>query len=151
MFLSLQSLLGNTRNQGPAFVILFDDFNARHKNRWMHYIRRNECMEIESINSSCCIDVILTDQSNLVISIRVQPSLHENCHDFFTKFNLQIMYPPNYQRLVLYYKNANISSIQKALDMIYWNRLLSSANAEKHVNISNDTIFNIFSILLEGK
>ena len=55
------------------------------------------------------------------------------------------MYPPLYQRLVWDYKNANASSIQKALNMIDWKKNFSNANVEKQVNILNDTLFNIFS------
>ena len=84
-------------------------------------------------NSSSCIDIIFTDQPNLVINSGIKPSLHENCHHQITyaKFNLQIIYPPPYQRLVWDYKNANASSIQKALNMIDWNKLFSNANVWK--------------------
>ena len=83
----------------------------------------------------------------------IKPSLHENCHHRITyaKFNLQIIYPPPYQRLVWDYKNANASSIQKALNMIDWNKLFSNANVEKQVNILNDTLFNIFSNFVRSK
>ena len=67
------------------------------------------------------------------------------------KFNLQIIYPPPYQRLVWDYKNANASSIQKALNMIDWNKLFSNTNVEKQVNILNDTLFNIFSNFVRSK
>ena len=84
--------------------------------------------------------------TNLAINSGIKPSLHENCHHQITyaKFNLKIIYPPPYQRLVWDYKNANASSIQKALNMTDWNKLISNANVEKQVNILNDTLFNIF-------
>ena len=44
----------------------------------------------------------------------------------------------------LIYKNANTSSIQKALGMIDWNELFSSASVEKQVNILNDPFFQYF-------
>ena len=31
-------------------------------------------------DSESCIDLILTDQPNLVVESGVQPSLHEHCH-----------------------------------------------------------------------
>ena len=76
-----------------------------------------------------------------------------NCHHQITyaKFNLQIIYPPPYQRLVWDYKNSNASSIQKALNMIDWNKLFYNANVEKQVNILNDTLFNIFSNFARSK
>ena len=114
--LSLENLLGNIRNQDPAFTILLGDFNARSKSWWVHDITNNEGIQIESIsslyglsqlisepthilqNSSSCIDLIFTDQPNLVINSGIKPSLHENCHHQITyvKFNLQMIYPPPY-------------------------------------------------------
>ena len=35
--------------------------------------------------------------------------------------------------------------------MIDWNKLFSNANAEKQVNILNDTLFNIFSNFVRSK
>ena len=164
LLLSLENLLYNIRNKDPACRFLLGDFNARPKSRWVHDITNNEGTQIEFINSlygfyqlisepthilqnlSPCIDLIFTDQPNLVINSGIKPSLHENCHHRITyaKFNLQIIYPPPYQRLVWDYKNANASSIQKALNMIDWNKLFSNTNVEKQVNILNDTLFNIF-------
>ena len=98
-------------------------------------------------NSSFCIDLIFTDESNLVINSGIKPSLHVKCHHqtTYAKFNLQIIYPPPYQRLVWDYKNGKASSVEKALSMINWNKLFSNANVGKQVNILNDTLFNIFS------
>ena len=125
--LSQENDLDNIRNQDPAFTILLGDFNARSKSWWVHDITNNKGVHIESIsslyglsqlisepthilqNSSSCIDLIFTDQPNLVINSRIKLSLHESCHHQITyaKFNLQIIYPPSYQRLAWDYKNAS--------------------------------------------
>ena len=49
-------------------------------------------------NFSSCID--LNSQPNLLIESGVHPSLHSNCHHqiIFAKFNLDIVYPPSYER-----------------------------------------------------
>ena len=59
-------------------------------------------------NSSSCIDLILTDQPNLSINFGVQSSLHPNClhHIVHSRCNLNIYYPPPYQRLTWDYKEA---------------------------------------------
>ena len=90
-------------------------------------------------NSSTWTDLIFTDQPNLVINSRIKLSLYGNCHHqiAYAKFNLQIINPPPYQRLVWVYKNANPSSIEKA-------------NVEQ-VNILNDALFNIFSNFVRSK
>ena len=64
---------------------------------------------------------------------------------------MQIIYPPSYKRLVWDYKNADASSIQKALNMIDWNKFFSNANVEKQVNILNNTLFSIFSNFVRSK
>ena len=98
-------------------------------------------------NSSFSIDLIFTDEPNLVINSGIKPSLHVKCHHqtTYAKFNLQIIYPPPYQRLVWDYKHGKASSVQKALSMINCSKLFSNANVGKQVNILNDTLFNIFS------
>ena len=103
-------------------------------------------------NSSSCIDLIFTDHSSLVINNGIRPSLHENYHHQITyvKYNLQIIYPPPYQRLVWDYKNSNTNSIQKALKMIDWNKLFSNLYVEKQVNILNHILLNIFSNLVQS-
>ena len=64
-------------------------------------------------NSSSCIDPIFTDQPNLVINSGIKPSLHKNFHHhiIYSKLNLQIAYPPLYQRLVWDYKKAQFKRL----------------------------------------
>ena len=77
--LSLENLLGNIRNQDPAFTTLLGVFNARSNSWWVHDNINNEGTQIQSIsslygfsqlilepthilqNSSSCIDLIFTD------------------------------------------------------------------------------------------
>ena len=70
--------------------------------------------------SSSCIDLIFTDQPNLVVDSGVHPSLHPNCHHQITycKFNLFIEYPPPYEQQVWDYKHADTSSIKKSLNQV---------------------------------
>ena len=139
--LSLEILLCNVRSKDPAFTILLGDFSARSKSWWVHDITNNEGTQIESISSlygfsqlisetthilqnlSSYINLSFTNQPNLVINSGIKP-LHENCYYQIThtKFNLQIIYPPPYQRLVWDFKNANASSIRKALNIIDLNK-----------------------------
>ena len=88
--LFLEKRLGNIRNKGPVFKILLGNFNARSKSWWVHAITKNEGIQIESISSLYCfaqliseptyilrnslsyIDLIFTDQPNLVINSRIK-------------------------------------------------------------------------------
>ena len=49
--LSLENLLGDIRNQDPAFTILLAEFNTRSKSWWVHGIANNEGTRTESLSS----------------------------------------------------------------------------------------------------
>ena len=53
-------------------------------------------------NSAWCIDLIFTDQPNLVIVPGFHPSLHTNCHHqiVYCKLNINIKFSPPYECLV---------------------------------------------------
>ena len=104
-------------------------------------------------NSSTCIDLIFTDQSNLVVDSDVHPSRHTNCHHqiTFCKFNLIIEYPPAYQRLVWDCKRANINSIKQGLYQVNWSTILSNKDVHQQVNILNSIILNVFTNYVSNK
>ena len=95
-------------------------------------------------NSLSCIDLIFTDQPNLVVDSGVHPSLHPNCHHqiIFCKFNLVIEYPPPYERLVWNYKHP---ATAKALDQADWNFLFFNKYVHEQVSILNRTLIKVFS------
>ena len=68
-------------------------------------------------NNSSCIDLIFTDQPSFVINNGVHASLHSSCHHqiIHCTFNLNIVHPPPYQRLLWNYNKAGFLKIQKAL------------------------------------
>ena len=67
-----------------------------------------------------CIDLILTDQPTLIADSGVQPSLHCNCHHQITHFkiNINIKYPPPYERLVWDCNKANVESIKNSFESV---------------------------------
>ena len=104
-------------------------------------------------NSSSCIDLIFTDQPSLVINNGVHASLHSSCHHqiIHCTLNLNIVYPPPYQRLLWNYKKADASKIQKALKLVNWDRLLENKNVDSQVIVLNDIILNIFRNFVPNK
>ena len=97
-------------------------------------------------NSSSCIDLIFTDQPNLITDSGTHPSLHPNCHHniTFCKINLKITYPPPYRRLAWDFKRANISSIRKAIKIVDWQFMFLNKNTHEQVAVFNDILMNIF-------
>ena len=57
---------------------------------------------------SSCIYLISASELNLVVESGVQSSLHQNCHHqiVFARFNLQLVFPPPYEREVLHFKKS---------------------------------------------
>ena len=98
-------------------------------------------------NSSSCVDLIFTNQPNLVPEKDgVYPSLHPKCHHqiVFAKLNLNVEYPPLYERLIWDYKNADIPSINCAIDIFDWGNSFKSKNVHEQVHFFNKIILNIF-------
>ena len=59
------------------------------------------CMGFTNLyQSSSSIDLILTDQPNLIVDSGVHPSLHSDCYHQIThcRLSLNIEYPPSYER-----------------------------------------------------
>ena len=76
--------------------------------------------------SSSCIDImfdlIFTDQPNLAADSGVHPSLRVKCHHqiIHCKFNLMIVYPPPYERLVWDCKRTNTDGIINSINQVDW-------------------------------
>ena len=66
-------------------------------------------------------------------------------------FNLNIAYPPPYQRLLWNCKKADVSKIKKTLKLVNWDRLLDNKDVDSQVLILNDVILNIFRNLVPNK
>ena len=123
-FLSnFEALIKAISNQRDATSIIMGDFNAR-SSKWCKYdISNNEGVQIDSVtsthgleqliseptyilsNSSSCIDLIFTNQPNLMVESGTHPSCHPNCHHqiIHCKINLQVEYSPLYQSHVSNY------------------------------------------------
>ena len=122
------------------FIIL-GDLNVRSNNWWQGDTQTSEGSWIDYLatsygfqqlmselthilkNSSSCIDLIFTDQPNLITDSGTHPFLLPNCrHNItFCKINLKITYPSPNKRLVWDFKRANISSIREAIKVVVEN------------------------------
>ena len=96
-------------------------------------------------NSSSCIDLIFTSQQNLVTESGVHSSLHANCHHQITyvKFNLNVIYPPPYERELWHYKLATSEYIQRAIANYGWEKAFYNIDVNKKVLLFNETVLNI--------
>ena len=169
--LNFEKMLSDINSSNPHFSIILGDFNARSNNWWQDDTQTSEGSRIDYPttsygfqqliserthilkNSSFCIDLIVTDQPNLITDSGTHPSLHPNCHHniTFCKINLKITYLSPYWRLVWDFKRANISSIRKAIKMVDWQFMFLNKNTHEQVAIFNDILMNIFSNYIPNK
>ena len=169
--LNFEQLLDDVSQCRPSLSIITGDFNARSVSWWSNDINTTESLKLSSMSSSVgftqlinepthiqsssssCIDLIFTDQPNLSVNCGVHASLHANCHHqiVYSRFNLDIYYPPPYQRLIWDYKKADATKIRKALDLVNWERLFDKKNINAQVLKLNETTLNVFRNYVPSK
>ena len=167
----MEKLLSDINKCKPSLSVITGDFNARSSYWWCKDINTTEGSKLFSLtssngfsqlinepthiqaNSSSCIDLILTDQPNLSMNSGVHSSLHPNCHHHIvhSRFNLNIYYPPPYQRLIWDYKKADSTKIRKALDTVNWERLFDKKDLNAQVIALNETILNVLRNYVPNK
>ena len=171
-FLSdFEELLSKTVSSNSLFTLILGDFNARSSSWWEEDRTTTEGSQLEALtslhnfhqlisepthilpNSNSCIDLIFTNQPNLVVTCGTHSSLNSKCHHQIThcKLNLIIEYPPPYQQLVWDYKKANIENIKKSLESVNWETLCNNKSVNTQVCIFNETIMNIFLKFVPSK
>ena len=170
-FLSnFEKLLNYTTSSNGLFTLILGDFNARSSVWWTKVKTTTEGTQLESLTtvhglyqlisqpthllpqSSTCIDLIFTDQPNLIVDGGVHPSLHSNCHHQIAhcKLNLNIEYPPLYELLVWDYNKANVESIKNSMEFVNWEVMFIIKIIHKQVYIYfqrdiNEYIFKLYS------
>ena len=95
---NFELMLSKMHAENPFCVIITGDFNCRSTQWWEDDIENIEGRLFEPLasenclhqlisepthlmgDSKSCIDLIFTDQPNLIIESGVHPSLHEPCH-----------------------------------------------------------------------
>ena len=105
------------------------------------------------ISSSSCIDLIFTLQTNLITESGVHLSLHPNSHHqiIFTKFNLEIHYPPTYFPDVWHYQDANTKLMRRAIAVFDWDSAFVNTNLNEKVFILKRLFWIFFLTLFHMK
>ena len=127
----------------PYFIVITGYFNARCNRWWVNNSNNTEGVSIDNLTSSyglkqliaepthilltssSCIDLLFTNQSNMVVNSSVFPSIHQSCHHqiVFAQVNLKVFYPPPYTRRIWDYSNANHEAINTAIDGLIGKKL----------------------------
>ena len=132
---------GNSSAEGVKLDDLFSTLSLHQMINEPTHFFRDDCIP-------SCIDIILTNQPNLVMDCGVRPSLDPTVkHQItFCKFNFKIPPPPNFVRKLWHFNRANSDAIKKAISQFSLeNRLASLHNPNEQVHLLNKTILNIMS------
>ena len=138
--INFELMLSKIYAENPFCIVITGDFNCRSTQWWEYDIENNEGKLFEPItsdmglhqliaepthlmgDSKSCIDLIFTDQPNLIIESGVHPSLHEQCHHqiVYGKLSVTNVAQPPYTRRIWHYNKADFVNIMKSIDMFNW-------------------------------
>ena len=155
--LELQAFLSNFKKlhshiqaENPFATFFAGDFNAHSQLWWPDGDTNPEGMEIENLftslslsqviseptnfepnKSPSCIDLIATDQPNLILDCGTRASLDTFCHHQITycKVHLKIPPPPPFERKIWHFNRANTAAIKRSMTSFPW---------LQHLNINID-------------
>ena len=87
-----------------------------------------ESTNFEPNKKPSCIDLVFTDQPNIVVESGTRTSLDPYCHYQITycRFNFKIPPPPPFERKNYLYDEANVNLIRRCISNFPWERHLRS-------------------------
>ena len=132
---------GDTNAEGVLLDNLFSELSLTQLISEPTHFMRDDC-------KPSCIDLILTDQPNIVLDSGVRPSLDPTVkHQItFCKINFKIPPLPNYFRKIWHFNKAKVILIQRAIAEFQWEaKLRRYPNPNDQVNLLNQCILNIMS------
>ena len=170
--MNFELMLSKMNAENPFSVIITGDFNCRSTQWWENDIENNEGKLFELLtsdlglhqlisepthligSSKSCIDLIFTDQPNLLIASGVHPSLHAHCHHqiIYGKLSVSNTKLPPYKRRIWYYDNANFVAVRKSIEMFHWQEHLGNLKCpNEQVALLNEVLLNIYSNFIPNK
>ena len=163
---TLNLLLSKLHAENPFCVIITGNFNCRSTQWWENDAENNEGKLFEPVtsdlglhqliselthlmgDSKSCIDLILTDQPNLVIESGVHPSLHEHCHhqNVYGKLSVSNIARPPYTRRIWHHDKADFVAIMKSIEIFNWREPLDKIKCPNgQVKLLNEMLLNSYS------
>ena len=170
-----QTFLANFRNlhykikaENPFALFYTGDFNGHSQFWWPDGNTNTEGTLIDDLFSSLdlsqviseptnfepnckpsCIDLIVTDQPNIILDSGTRASLDSFCHHqiIYCKVNFEIPPPPPFERKIWHFSRANITSIRKSMTTFPW---LQHFNLNTDPNWQVKTFTDIFLNIMEN-
>ena len=148
--------------ENPFAVFFTGDFNAHSEYWWTDGDTTPEGSEIEHLLSSLglfqviseptnfepnknpsCIDLLITDQPNLILDSGTRASLDPYCHHqiIYCKVNFRIPPPPPLDRKIWHFNKANLVAIKRSMTNFPW---IEQLNLNSDTNWQVKTFTEIF-------
>ena len=170
---NFEDLYKKLKDEKPYSTFFTGDFNAQSQNWWTDGNNTVEGLQLDNLLSDLslsqiisepthfrehclptCIDLVITDQPNLVLNSGVRASLDPFCkHQItFCKINFSIPPPPVYKREIWQFNRANILAIKRAVSQFPWDERLNRIfDPSFQVELLNQAILNIMSNFVPNK
>ena len=113
-----------------------------------------EPTNFEPNKNPSCIDLIFTDQPNLVLESGTKSSLDPLCHHQITycRFNYKIPPPPPFERKIWDYERANVTQIRKSIVDFNWEQhFMRNQDVDWQVKSFTDIVLNIMCNFIPNK
>ena len=163
---NLNNLHGRMNTENPFATFYTGDFNGHSKCWWKMASQSRRVKKLKSFFTSLnlsqvisdptnfhpgkrpsCIDLIVTDQPNLVLDSRTRRSLDSKCHHqiIYSKINLRIPPPPPpFERPLWHFDNAKVDLNQRSIKQFPWQHHHSlNSNPNWRVKTFRDVLLNI--------
>ena len=102
---------------------------------------------------SSCIDLIFTPNHSIMVDSGIEKSLCSSCHHdtIYGKVNVRVSLPPPHFRTIWDYKNADASSIQRAIENFNWQYAFESKTINEKVQVFSEVLMNMLSNFVPRK
>ena len=158
------NLYSNIKAENPFATFFTGDFNAHSQYWWPGGNTTPEGSEIEHLllnlglsqviceptnfepnKKPSCIDLVITDQSNLILDSGTRASLDPYCHHqiIYCKVNFRILPSPPLDRKIWHFNRANSAAIKSSMTNFPWLQLLNlNTDANWQVKTFTDMFLN---------
>ena len=165
--INFENLYSQIKAESPLAMFFTGDFNAHSQLWWPNGDTNHEGTKIEALFSKLglsqmiseptnfqpnsdpsCIDLIVTDQPNIILSSGTRSSLDSTCHHqiIHCKVNFTIPPPTPFERKIWHYNRADVVSIKKSINNFPWLQHLSiNPDPNWQVKTFTEIILNIMS------
>ena len=170
---NFENLHTNIQNENPFATFYTGDFNGHSQFWWADGDTTPEGKKLEESFSNLnlsqviseptnftpnknpsCIDLLITDQPNLILDSGTRPSLDSKCHHqiIYGKVNFKIPPPPPSERKIWHYNRANVDAIKRSMVSFPWAQHLNlNSNPNWQVKTFHETFLNIMSNFIPNK